>query len=109
MKLERLQTLLESQSRTKIFVRTDLFCLCGHARDPRPSGPNARGSNALSVRIGASVRLVLPTMELIQEELDSGTLLLTNDHGLTRRLQTHRRHLADLDVPEEYFERTRAL
>lgn len=106
MKLERLQALLESQSRTKIFVRTDLFCLCGYARDPRPSGP---GSNALSVRIGASVRLVLPTMELIHEELDSGTLLLTNDHGLTRRLQTHRRHLADLDVPEEYFERTRAL
>ena len=103
MKLERLQKILEGRARVKVFVLTDQFCLCGVASHPHEAG------DALRVRVGASVRFVLRSGEVIDEPTSSGTLLLTASDKVTRRLQTHRRHLAEIDVPEDYFERALAL
>jgi hypothetical protein len=97
VKLEALGHLLTHHGRLKLFVVTDAFCLCGQAwrHQDAPGG-------AL-VDIGASVRVVFETMVLIHEPLRSGTLRFDRDTKCTRRLGTHRRHLAGRDVPDAYF------
>ena len=61
----------------------------------------ARGSR----RFGA----VLRNGELLEERLRSGSLLLDDQSQLTRRLQTHRRHVAGRDVPDEYWQKAAVL
>ena len=97
MKLEQLHRFLTNRNRTKIFVLTDRFCLCGHASRAQDTPEGVR------VRIASSVRFVFSTGEVICEEHNSGTLMLTDEHRVTRRLQTHRRHLEGRELPEEYF------
>lgn len=97
MKLGRLLAILSTRSSTKLYVVTDQFCLCGHASRARES------SAGLHVRIGASVRVPFATGELIREERSTGTLLLTEADRLTRRHNTHRRHLSEREIPEAYF------
>ncbi len=97
MKLDRLRKTLEAQGGSKIFVRTDAFCLCARVSAPQPTDAG------LSVQVRASVRVSLPSMKLTEESADSGTLHLIDAHRVTRRVQTHRRHLEDLEIPEPYF------
>lgn len=97
MKIERLRKVLETHSKVKIFVLTEQFCLCGYVRQPQQAGESLR------LRIGASVRVVLSSMEVIEESSDSGTLLVTQEQKVTRRLKTHQRHLENLPIPAEYF------
>ena len=103
MKLGRLRKLLEAKPRVKIYVLTDVFCLCGYAHD---SGEEAE---RLRVKLAASVRVVLGASEVLQEPRNSGTLVLTEEHKVTRRIQTHRRHLEGMPIPERYFELAREL
>ena len=63
----------------------------------------------MHVRIGASVRVVFSSQEVIETASDSGTLILTGEHKVTRRIQTHRRHLQGLPIPDRYFELAREL
>lgn len=103
MKLERLRAILAVQNRTKIFVVTEQFCLCGYASQPRPV------AEGLRIHLAASVRVVLGTQEILEEPETTGALLLTEDHRLTRRMQTHRRHTAALAIPDAYYGRAHAL
>lgn len=102
MKVEALARILAAHSRCKVFVTTREFCLCGMLSHLRPAG------TAHLVDIGASVR-VLRSGELIAEPLRSGSLQVDGETLLTRRLQTHRRHVAGRDVPDEYWQRAAAL
>ena len=97
MKLETLRRVLEQAPRVKLYVLTEEFCLCAYA-----SGAH-QGQAGLRVSLAASVRVVLSDMSLIQEPVQSGTLFLTEKHRVTRRIQTHHRHLRELLIPEEYF------
>ena len=103
MKLERLAKILELRGRTKLFVLTDDFCLCGYASHPLWC------EAVLRVDVGASVRVVLSSGELMREPTCGGTLFLSAAHKTTRRLQTHRRHLQGYAVREEYFAAAKAL
>ena len=103
MKLERLRQLLESTARTKLHVVTERFALSGHASRPREV------DGELWIHVEASVRFVLATGEVLEEPKDSGTLRLSAEDRVTRRLQTHRRHLRGLEVPERYLELAKAI
>ena len=102
MKVEALARLLLARGRCKAFVTTREFCLCGMLSNLRAAG----GSHLVDV--GASVR-VLRSGELLAEPLRSGSLQIDADTLLTRRLQTHRRHVHERVVPDEYWRREAAL
>jgi hypothetical protein len=102
MKLAALERLLTQRGRCKVFVTTAEFCLCGQLSNLRRAG------EAWLVEVGASVR-VLRSGELLEERFRSGSLLLDDQSLLTRRLQTHRRHTAERDVPAEYWQRAAVL
>ena len=103
MKLERLCKILELHSRPKLYVLTEGFCLCGYASQP------LEDIAGVWVKIDSSVRVVLSSMELIHEPTCSGTLFLTENHKVTRRIQTHRRHLRGHPIPDEYFRQAKVL
>jgi hypothetical protein len=97
MKLQRLRKILETRSRTKIFVLTDSICLCGYACEARQEGDSVR------VRIEASVCVVLGSTEVVEKKSNTGTLVLTPEHQVTRRIQTHLRHVEGMEIPESYL------
>ena len=103
MKLDTLSKVFEQTPRVKLYVLTEEFGLCGYASKPH------QGPGGLRVSIDSSVRIVLSSMSLLQEPVRSGTLFLTEMHKVTRRIQTHQRHLRDHQVPEEYFSLAMAL
>jgi hypothetical protein len=103
VKVDALVGLLQHRARLKIFVATEGFCLCGYA-----SKPLATEAGVL-LEIGASVRFVFAGGVLLEEAQRSGTLLLPHSGKVTRRVQTHRRHLAGKEVPEKYFDLAMAL
>jgi hypothetical protein len=103
VKLDTLHRLFARQARVKLFVVADGFCLCGYASNPRVT------EGGMLVDIGASVRLAFGSRELIAEPVASGTLLLDDRCRVTRRIQTHRRHLEGRGVSEEYVARALGL
>jgi hypothetical protein len=103
MKIEALRRLIETQGKVKVFVATDLFCLCGYAVKQQQT------TAGVFVEIGASLRFVFASATLIREAVSSGTLVLSSVSQITRRLQTHRRHVAGRAVPEHYFAEALAL
>ena len=103
MKLDTLCKVFEQTPRVKLYLLTEEFCLCGYASQPH------RSAEGLRVSIASSVRVVLSSMSLLHEPVRSGTLFLTDKHKVTRRIQTHQRHLRDHQVPEEYFSLAMAL
>ena len=88
MKVEALARLLARSARLKVLVVTNDFCLCGYATAQQPTAAG------LLVSIGESLRVMFGSSTVIAEPERSGTLLLSRDAKVTRRLQTHRRHLA---------------
>lgn len=92
MRIERLRKVLELRSRAKMGV-----CLWGNASKPG------------DVRVDSSVRVVLSSMELLQEPPCSRTLFLAATHRITRRIQTHRRHLEGHPILGDYFRQAKAL
>lgn len=103
MKLQRLCAILDQSPKTKIYLVSAQSCLCGYVSRPQPADEGVR------VELGASVRMAFSSMEPVVERVGTGTLLLTEEHKVTRRLQTHRRHLTDHDVPEVYFEHAKSI
>ncbi len=97
MKIDTLRRVFEQKSRVKLYVLAEDFCLCGYVSNPRAAG------DGLLVDVGPSVRYSLEERELIAESIDSGTMYLSTNCKLTRRIQTHRRHLKDKGVPEQYL------
>ena len=102
MKLAALARLLTERGRCKVFVTTAEFCLCGQLGNLRRAG------EAWLVEGGAAVR-VLRSGELLEERFRSGSLLLDDQSQLTRRLQTHRRHVAGREVPDAYWQKAAVL
>jgi hypothetical protein len=102
VKVEALARLLQARGRSKVFVTTREFCLCGMLSNLRAAG------DSHLVDVGASVR-VLRSGELLAEPLRSGSLQIDTGTLLTRRLQTHRRHVHERVVPDDYWRRAAAL
>ncbi len=103
MKLDTLCKVFEQTPSVKLYLLTEEFCLCGYASQPHQS------TEGLRVSIDSSVRIVFSSMSLLHEPVRSGSLFLTEKHKVTRRIQTHQRHLRDHQVPEEYFTLARTL
>jgi hypothetical protein len=103
MKLAALERLLRDRGRAKVFVVTSEFCLCGQVSVYRPVGDGAL------VDVGASVRVLWGSGDLLEEPFRSGALSLSESTLLTRRLQTHRRHVAERTVPAAYWQRAALL
>jgi len=103
MRIDTLRRALDRHARVKVFVVLDDSCLCGYA------ARNTDTKGDLVVTIGASVRCVYATMTVEESRFHTGSLLLSNATKVTRRVQTHRRHLVGRDVPEQYFVRAMAL
>jgi hypothetical protein len=103
MKLDTIQRVFKRQPRVKLFVVTENFCLCGYATKPRAT------DQGLLVQIGPSVRFSFVSKQLRREARASGTLHLTATCKVTRRIETHRRHLEDLGVPGDYVNQAEAL
>lgn len=103
MKLDTLDRLFSRCARVKLFVVADAFCLCGYASNPRST------ERGMLVDIGKSVRFSFGSHEVIDEPVSSGTLLLDDQSKVTRRIQTHRRHLHGRDVDEDYLARALGL
>ena len=97
MKIEKVQALFKQQTRVKLFFLTSGFCLCGYASNPRAT------EKGLLIDLGPSVRFSFASQEIIKEPVTSGTLIVTDSCKVTRRVQTHRRHLEQLGVPEDYL------
>ncbi|HLQ38134.1 MAG TPA: hypothetical protein VK348_10050 [Planctomycetota bacterium] len=102
MRLEALRRILETQSRAKVFVLTGDSCLCGYVSKPRLT------EQGLLVDVGSSLRVGFDTLVPVYEPMSTGTMQLTDSCKVTRRLQTHRRHLASAGrvIPEDYFRRS---
>ena len=103
MKTETLFGVLERMRSVKLYVVTPQFCLGGYVEKPRAI------EAAILVDVTSSVRVVFGADEVIESPEKSGTLLLTPMCKLTRRWQTHVRHLSTIDVPKEYMSRVRDL
>ena len=98
VKLDTLQGVLERRPRVKLFVLTKDFCLCGYASNARTT------EGGLLIDIGASVRFAFASGSLMHEPVRSGSLRVTSTCKVTRRFQTHRRHLEAKGVPDRYLE-----
>lgn len=98
MKVAALERLLRERGHTRLFLVTEDFCCCGSV-----SGLSRTGE-AASIEVGAAVRWVFAAGAQV-EACWSGTVPLTAATALTRRLATHRRHLARREVPAAYWSR----
>ena len=103
MKIDTLRLLCTRRPRVKLCVVAEAFCLCGYASNPRATAAG------LLVDIGTSVRVSFGSHEMIDEPASSGTLLLDATCKVTRRIQTHRRHLHGRDVGDDYMARALSL
>jgi hypothetical protein len=99
MKLAALERLLHERGRTRVFLVTDTFCCCGTA------SRLLRAGDEVSIEIGGAVRWVFAPGDLVDAAAWSGTVPVTPSTSLTRRLATHRRHLAGRAVPAAYWSR----
>ncbi len=97
MNIDTLRRVFARNSRVKLYVLAEDFSLCGYVSNPRVVG------DGLLVDVGPSVRYSFEAHELIAGSIDSGTMYLSTNCKLTRRIQTHRRHLNDKGVPEQYL------
>ncbi len=95
--IETLTRVFAQKSRVKLYVLAKDFSLCGYVSNPRAA------ADGLLVDVGPSVRYSFEARELLAEPLDSETMYLSTNCKLTRRIQTHRRHLKDKGVPEQYL------
>lgn len=95
--IDTLRRVFAQTSRVKLYVLAEDFSLCGYVSNPQASG------DGLLVDVGPSVRYSFEARELLAEPINSGTMYLSTDCKLTRRIQTHRRHLKDKGVPEQYL------
>ncbi len=103
MKLAALQRLLQQRGHIKMFFVTDTFCGCGIVHGLRQSGEE------VSVDVGVSVQVSLVSGSFVEPDVPSMVLQVSNSTLLTRRLQTHRRHLAGREVPRDYWLRVARL
>lgn len=97
MKLDALERLLRARGQVKVFVATDTFALCGLVRGLRTDGA------LVHVAVGESVCLQFADGR-VQTQANPSTLALAATVSLTRRLQTHRRHLAGRHAPVAYWD-----
>ena len=97
MKIDALNRVFAQKSRVKLYVLAEDLCFSGYVSNPRAAG------DGLLVGVGPSARYSFEARELLAEPIDSGTMYLSTDCKLTRRIQTHRRHLKDKGVPEQYL------
>ena len=95
--IDTLKRVLAQKLRVKLYVLAEDFSICGYVSNPRAAG------DGLLVDVGPSVRYSFEARELLAELIDSGTMYLSTDCKLTRRIQTHRRHLKDKGVSEQYL------
>ena len=96
MKLATLRNYFRRRPTTKLYVTTDEFAFAGHASNPREE------ENGLLLDVTPYVIYWFAKSAL--ESSDAArTLHLTSGALVTRRLQTHRKHLRGWTVPEEYL------
>lgn len=107
MKLETLRRWFESHKRTKLFVATPEWAVTGFAARPRVGAATDEGELALD--LAPYVAWFRRGDSLVRGREPFGPVRLGPDALVTRRLQTHRRHLAGAGVPERYFEEAAAL
>ncbi len=99
MKLDTLARYFERTKRTKLFVVTDAYVVAGRAS--RPSAPKG---DVLLVDFAPFVAYFFDGGGLVRGSETFGPVRLDDGVRVTRRLQTHRRHVADKQIPEGYFE-----
>ena len=98
MRLDAMLRHLSAAGRVKIFIVTNEFCMCCYV-----TRQQSAGEGEILVDVGASVRHDFATGAVAEERFRSGTLALNRSSRLTRRIQTHRRHLGQRSVPDVYF------
>ncbi len=103
MRLDALRRVLYQRARVKIFVALEDRCLCGYSSRQTATGPE------LVVKVGASVQVDFATRTITERPFFTGALVLSDKSKVTRRIQTHRHHLAGRDIPEQYFIQAMAL
>ena len=99
MKLETLRKYFKRSKRTKLYITTDEFLIAGYVCNPREE------KDSLLVDIGPYIIYSFVRKEILQTSNDFKALRLTAETKITRRFQTHRRHLEDRQYPQEYFQR----
>jgi hypothetical protein len=103
MKLETLRDVLLRHGRIKLFVASDAQCLCTYISRPQPT------ADGLVLATDSSLSVLFADGEVTFDAFGSGALTLRDGDLFTRRIQTHRRHVAGRDVPTEYFARANQL
>ena len=98
MKISTLRRVFARSKRTKLFIATSKFAVAGHVK--RPSNVGA----VLSIDVQPYIAYFFSASSLVRGEQPFGPIRLDATTRVTRRLQTHRRHLSERDVPEEYFQ-----
>ena len=97
MRIDALLRRLAADGRVKVFVATEEFCMCGYITRAQAA------DDAVLVELGSSVRHNFVTGAVVEERFRSGTLMVVPTTRMTRRLKTHRLHLAQHRIPERYF------
>ncbi|MCA3010244.1 MAG: hypothetical protein INH34_17865 [Phycisphaerales bacterium] len=97
MKRTALERLLRERGQVKLFVATETYAVCGWVRDLRTDGDVAQ------VAVGDAVWLHFADGS-VQTVATPSTLALAANASLTRRVQTHRRHLAGRHAPVAYWD-----
>ena len=98
MKLQTLRKYFKRSKRTKLYITTDAFLISGYVYNPREE------KDSLLVDIGPYIIFSFGRKEILQSSGDFKALCLTAETKITRRIQTHRRHLQDREYPQEYFQ-----
>ena len=98
MKLETLRNYFRRSRTTKLYVTTDEFAITGRASNPREE------QDALLLDMTPHVICWFDT-EMVETPAGAKTLHVNPDTLVTRRLQTHRKHLRGHAVPDEYLQR----
>lgn len=103
MKLDTLRNVFRRMPRVKLFVRCGTTAFCAVARSPHEL------DDGLLLQLDGAVHFDAEEGRIAHRPDAETSFVLTADCAVTRRLQTHRRHLADWDVPADYFRLAMAL
>ena len=102
MKPETLRALLERKKRTKVFVVTEGYAVAGFVR-------RSQVDELPAARLWPFVAWFVGSDGIVVGGEPFGPVALDEGARVTRRVQTHRRHLEGRVVPEAYFEAALAL
>jgi hypothetical protein len=103
MKIENLAQVLERRSRIKLHVTQQDAALTLCVTDPEP------GKILLEVATDSALRVVFATSEINFNPFGIGALDPDSASRFTRRIQTHRRHSQELQIPAACFNRAAEL